>query len=401
MINTSQLLYSYLNHNYLPPKDLVDDSILKSFIDKLSSENREELIALGSYSGTHPQHITLDALKREVSSNYLRLRVNERYKKQLTQISLGEFDDESLTSAFPELAGSDLSNAPRAVYAKDIVLEPIRFNSLYPAWDNIFSGIISTDYILIYGITSTGKSTLSCKIAVECIRNKKTVAFYSTEMTQSQSRAYIMGSMLGLLPHESVGYFERYPAKFEKMNSVLGNNLILASEDQFSWDCLEKMFVSEADVIFLDQMNTSLGDLGLDENEQNLSNFSGKLRALITKYKKPCFVVHQESYRPPTPKELETNPNLREVGLGVPRYATKIRMDITLGLLIKKNPMTGDRHLAITKDRFRGLDSLAEFYCELDRKTGDITGHKVVSKSLESKFKDLDVDSVLSNWEMS
>lgn len=394
MINCAQLLYSYINHNYVPPKDLVDDPVLKSFIEKLQEQSPEELEALGSFSGTAPQPISLDSLKREVSSSYLRLRVNELYKRQLTQISLGEFEDESLTKAFPELSGSDLSNAPRAIYAKDLSLETIEFKPFFPEFDRVFSGLIDSDYILLYGMTGTGKSSLQSKFIAEGLKQKIKIASYQTEMSLSQSRVYIYGAFLGLLPHEAGIYFENNKDEFKYLNQVLGDYLILPSENSFNWLCFEKFFDTDAKIISLDQISSAIGQLGKVENEQNVAEFSKKIQSLVMKHKRPVLVNHQETFRSATASELEKNPNLKFIGLGTPRYASSVLMDLTLALLIRKDEFN-NRSIVVNKDRFRGISSLDEYFCDVDNKTGNLSGSIVKSRRSTEKLLSINIKKTL------
>ena len=728
MITAGNILYSYINFNYLPKADLLEDKVLREFTLKLKETTRQSIIDNQVFNGISPIGMSLESLKNEVAVSYLKHKINDNYKRQLNSLTTGDFNEESIVRAFPEIADSDLLDLPRAISAKDLPIEEVKFKPFYSEWDRVFSGLINTDYVLIYGLTGTGKchgkgvevimydgslkkvedvtvgdllmgddsqprkvlnvvrgkdklykvnqengdsytvnsehilslkgstfshektskyhygnitdisikdylkenksfkklvkgykvgvefkdkplpldpyllgvwlgdgtsansqitlgdkdsesiiqyisniegikvnlfnikdkkgsktfniagdiyrenhflnflrdhalinnkhipfdfktcsrqqrllllaglldtdgyndadksyeitqknkslandivflcrslgfrctmretvkkcqndfsiyisgdnlntvpmqverkkikeqnkrtfqdltkinveyieegdyygfeldgnhrylladftvthnSSIQSRIIADAIKRKIKVASYQTEMSLSQSRIYIYGSFLDLIPHEATAYFEDKRDELLYLNSKLGEYLILPSQNSFNWTTFEKLFESDAEIIFLDQISSALGQMGKIENEANVAEFSKKVQALVMKYKKPVFVNHQETFRTATAAELEKKPDQQFVGLQTPRYASSVLMDLTLALLIRKNE-TNQRTIQITKDRFRGIASLDSFYCDINNKTGQIEGDIVKSKRVMDKLSQVDV----------
>jgi archaellum biogenesis ATPase FlaH len=394
MITAGNILYAMINFNYLPKADLLEDKVLREFTLKLKETDRNSIIDAQVFNGISPIGISLESLKNEIAVSYLKHKINDNYKRQLNALTTGDFAEDSIVKAFPEITDSDLLDLPRAISAKDLPIEEVKFKPFYSEWDRVFSGLINTDYVLIYGLTGTGKSSIQSRIIADAIKRKIKVASYQTEMSLSQSRIYIYGSFLDLIPHEATAYFEDKRDELLYLNSKLGEYLILPSQNSFNWTTFEKLFESDAEIIFLDQISSALGQMGKIENEANVAEFSKKVQALVMKYKKPVFVNHQETFRTATAAELEKKPDQQFVGLQTPRYASSVLMDLTLALLIRKNE-TNQRTIQITKDRFRGIASLDSFYCDINNKTGKIEGDVVKSKRVMDKLSQVNVKLTL------
>jgi len=362
----SEILFAsaYLDIDINP--DMFYDKELQKFVKLLKEKGSEYLQNMDSFSGVSPTPITREKFIDLYNSMIYTKAVNE--KTELLQGSLMLQDWTVLNEQFPELAPSTLNSAVLKTGA-EINLENSEFIPFYDQWDTVYKGLLPEDFIVVYGMSKMGKSNLTANIAYQAIKNGFTVGFYPTELSISVTLKYILGFELGLKGNEALEFFNRHPQELTRLRKLYGHRIIFPSTHIFSWKEYEALYQDKrVQVVFQDNFVRCIAQLGLSEDASSASQLARKFSTMQQKYRKPTFIVTQETTRPASPKELEDVPDVFEIGLGHTFMTKSMHQEASLGINIVKRRGTQIREVRTVSDRFRGVtDSDTIMSIEIDK----------------------------------
>jgi hypothetical protein len=342
---------AYLDIDINP--EMFYDKELQKFVKLLKEKGSEYLQNMDNFSGISPTPITKEKFIDLYNSQIFTKAVNDRV--ELLQGSLMLQDWTVLNEEFPKLA-SDTLNSANLKTGAEISLDDSEFIAFYDQWDTCYRGLLAEDFIIVYGMSKMGKSNLTANIAYQAIKAGYTVGFYPTELSISVTLKYILGFELGLKGNEALEFFNRHPQELGRLRKKYGNNIIFPSTHIFNWKEYEALYQDKrVQIVFQDNFVRCIAQLGLSEDASSASQLARKFSTMQQKYRKPTFIVTQETTRPATPKELEDNPGVYEIGLGHTFMTKSMHQEASLGLNIVKRPGTQIREIRTVSDRFRGV----------------------------------------------
>jgi hypothetical protein len=204
-------------------------------------------------------------------------------------------------------------------------------------------------------LVPTHNSTFTANIAYQAIKHGHTIGFYPTELSISVTLKYILGFEFGLKGNEALEFFNKYPQEFDKLRKKYGKQIIFPPTHIFSWEHYEALYKdSRVQIVFQDNFVRCIAQLGLSEDAVSASQLARKFSTVQQRYRKSTFMVTQETVRPATPKELEDNPGVYEVGQGYTFMTKSMMQETSLGINIVLKSGTTIREIRTTADRFRG-----------------------------------------------
>lgn len=364
MIQRGELLWGRSRLGFDLNPDWFKDSEEKKFVKSLMAETPETLQELDSFLGIVPQVISKEAFRQNLNYAICAPRINELTFSLQAALACGDYD--TIFEHLPEL--SDVPRSSKLRRLADIEEKSFSYQPFFPEWDRVFRGLLAEDLIVIFAVQKTGKSCTSAYLAYKALEKGYTVGYYPTELTIDMTVKYILGCALGLKGNEALIYFERNPEDFKELKQKYGQQLILPERHIFNWGEYEELY-KYSDIVFMDNIISSLTQIGMEENENGVTNFTRKLSNLQKKFSKPSFIVTQEGVRLPSAKELEANPEMEKPGNNETRLSKAPSQEASLLLQIVKDGGGVSRKIIPRSDRFRGTDNLnSKFSVELDNK---------------------------------
>lgn len=367
MLSYSEILFAvaYLDIEIDPEVFYEED--LKKFVKLLLEKGPEYLQNMDSFSGVSPTPITREKFIDLYNTMIYTKAVNN--KIETIQSALMLQDWQTLSDQFPEFSGSTMNSAVLKTGA-EIELEESEFIPFYDEWDKVYRGLLPEDYFVIYALPKRGKSSLVANIAYQAIKHGFSIGFYPTELSISVTLKYILGFELGLKGNEALEFFNMYPKELTRLRNKYGSQIIFPSTHIFNWKEYEALYQDKrVQIVFQDNFVRCIAQLGLNEDASSAAKLARQFSTMQQRYRKPTFMVTQETARPATPKELEDNPGVYEVGLGTTFMTKSMHQEASLGLNIVLRPGTQIREVRTVVDRFRGVtDADTVMSIEIDKR---------------------------------
>lgn len=166
--------------------------------------------------------------------------------------------------------------------------------------DNNITGFSGGDLVTIFAFSGVGKTTLATQIALNVIRQKKKVLFFSLEMPKEQIRDRII-SNLANIPFRNIKYGR---LKEEELNKVImANNYLskdkglLVSEEDELVDITSKIqyevLKNNIDIVFIDYINLVNITGNNKEEHQKITECTRLFKKLAKSIKKPIVILAQ------------------------------------------------------------------------------------------------------------
>ena len=166
--------------------------------------------------------------------------------------------------------------------------------------DNNITGFSGGDLVTIFAFSGVGKTTLATQIALNVIRQKKKVLFFSLEMPKEQIRDRIISNLTNI-PFRNIKYGR---LKEEELNKVImANNylskdkgLVVSEEDELV-DITSKIqyevLKNNIDIIFIDYINLVNITGNNKEEHQKITECTRLFKKLAKSIKKPIVILAQ------------------------------------------------------------------------------------------------------------
>ena len=166
--------------------------------------------------------------------------------------------------------------------------------------DNNITGFSGGDLVTIFAFSGVGKTTLATQIALNVIRQKKRVLFFSLEMPKEQIRDRIISNLTNI-PFRNIKYGR---LQDEELNEVIMANgylsrdkgLLVSEEDELV-DITSKIqyevLKNNIDIVFIDYINLVNITGNNKEEHQRITECTRLFKKLAKSIKKPIVILAQ------------------------------------------------------------------------------------------------------------
>lgn len=166
--------------------------------------------------------------------------------------------------------------------------------------DNNITGFSGGDLITIFAFSGVGKTTLATQIALNVIRQKKKVLFFSLEMPKEQIRDRIISNLTNI-PFKNIKYGRLQDEELNKVimaNSYLSREKgLLVSEEDELLDITSKIqyevLKHNIDIVFIDYINLINITGNNKEEHQKITECTRLFKKLAKSIKKPIVILAQ------------------------------------------------------------------------------------------------------------
>lgn len=166
--------------------------------------------------------------------------------------------------------------------------------------DSEIGGFTGGDLVTIFAFSGVGKTTLACQIALNIIKQKYSVLFFSLEMPKEQIRDRFISNRTGI-PFKKLknGNLEddELCKVMDSSNYLAINNALLILEDDELFDIISKIQVqvlqNEVDVIFIDYISLINVTGNNKEEHYRVAECTRLLKKLAKKINKPIVILAQ------------------------------------------------------------------------------------------------------------
>lgn len=166
--------------------------------------------------------------------------------------------------------------------------------------DNNITGFNGGDLITIFAFSGVGKTTLATQIALNVIRQKKKVLFFSLEMPKEQIRDRIISNLTNI-PFRNIKYGKLQDEELNKVimaNGYLSRDKgLLVSEEDELVDITSKIqyevLKNNIDIVFIDYINLVNITGNNKEEHQKITECTRLFKKLAKSIKKPIVILAQ------------------------------------------------------------------------------------------------------------
>ncbi len=166
--------------------------------------------------------------------------------------------------------------------------------------DNNITGFNGGDLVTIFAFSGVGKTTLATQIALNVIRQKKKVLFFSLEMPKEQIRDRIISNLTNI-PFRNIKYGRLQDEELNKVimaNGYLSRDKgLLVSEEDELVDITSKIqyevLKNNIDIVFIDYINLVNITGNNKEEHQRITECTRLFKKLAKSIKKPIVILAQ------------------------------------------------------------------------------------------------------------
>ncbi|MCE9653883.1 AAA family ATPase [Clostridium celatum] len=166
--------------------------------------------------------------------------------------------------------------------------------------DNNITGFSGGDLVTIFAFSGVGKTTLATQIALNVIRQKKKVLFFSLEMPKEQIRDRIISNLTNI-PFRNIKYGKLQDEEINKVimaNGYLSRDKgLLVSEEDELVDITSKIqyevLKNNIDIVFIDYINLVNITGNNKEEHQKITECTRLFKKLAKSIKKPIVILAQ------------------------------------------------------------------------------------------------------------
>ena len=166
--------------------------------------------------------------------------------------------------------------------------------------DNNITGFSGGDLVTIFAFSGVGKTTLATQIALNVIRQKKRVLFFSLEMPKEQIRDRIISNLTNI-PFRNIKYGRLQDEELNKVimaNGYLSRDKgLLVSEEDELVDITRKIqyevLKNNIDIVFIDYINLVNITGNNKEEHQRITECTRLFKKLAKSIKKPIVILAQ------------------------------------------------------------------------------------------------------------
>ena len=166
--------------------------------------------------------------------------------------------------------------------------------------DNNITGFSGGDLVTIFAFSGVGKTTLATQIALNVIRQKKRVLFFSLEMPKEQIRDRIISNLTNI-PFRNIKYGRLQDEELNKVimaNGYLSRDkgLLVSEEDELvdiTSKIQQEVLKNNIDIVFIDYINLVNITGNNKEEHQRITECTRLFKKLAKSIKKPIVILAQ------------------------------------------------------------------------------------------------------------
>lgn len=352
-LSLGQILYCIAYQEMDLDPSVFRDKDTKDFIISLQKKSIESIREINMYGEISPEPISKEAAEDAINNMIFQPLVNDKVEQ--LRLRLMTHDWANLVDDFPCVQNKHfrVNNIKNPL---DLDMTDVDYFPFFPEWDKGMRGLRDDDLIVIYALSKMGKSTVTSYLAYKAISEGTPIGFYPTELTIPVTLKYILGFEYGLRGNEALIFFSQNPDKFQALLKKYNHLIYVPPTNIFNWSDYQGLYESPAKIIFQDNFVRSLAHLGLNEDATNANQLSRKFSTMQQKYQKATIIVTQEAVRAASPKELESNPDVKEIGTGHVSLGRGLQQECSLLLNVQnRSSHSVGKRVVIMNDRFRGV----------------------------------------------
>lgn len=165
--------------------------------------------------------------------------------------------------------------------------------------DRVIGGFNRGNLVTIFAFSNVGKTSLALQIALNNIRMKKKVLFFSLEMQMEELRGRLITNLTNIDYKKIMFQKDKEANEFEnilKANDLLSCGLTVSSEDNLNnitSKILYEVVQNDVDIIFIDYINLiTIAGFNKEEHQKN-AICTRELKKLALKINKPIVIIAQ------------------------------------------------------------------------------------------------------------
>lgn len=165
--------------------------------------------------------------------------------------------------------------------------------------DRIIGGIAEGNLATVFAFSNVGKTTFALQVALNNIRMKKKVLYFSLEMSSNELRGRLITNLIGIDYQKLMYKGNKTPEEFEKIlsaNDDISKGLLVSNEDNLSNIVAKiqyEVLKNNIDLIIIDYIDLiTLTNMKKEEYQKNIE-VTRTLKRLALKLKKPIMILAQ------------------------------------------------------------------------------------------------------------
>lgn len=215
--------------------------------------------------------------------------------------------------------------------------------------DEMTAGFQPSDFIIIAGRPSTGKTSFALSLSLEMARKGKSVGFISLEMSKEQiglrllcANANVDLSKVrsGYLSAEDFKYLATSTQELEKLNIFVDDSTPFYIHELRA-KCRRLMKTHGLDILFIDYIQLINIKGKFDNRNIQLGAISSNLKSLAKEFKIPIVALSQLSRNPEKRRDKEARPTMADL-----RESGNLEQDADLVILLYRDKELDEKNMA-------------------------------------------------------
>lgn len=215
--------------------------------------------------------------------------------------------------------------------------------------DEMTAGFQPSDFIIIAGRPSTGKTSFALSLTLEMARKGKNVGFISLEMSKEQiglrllcANASVDLSKVrsGYLSAEDFKYLATSTQELERLNIFIDDSTPFYMHELRA-KCRRLMKTHGLDIIFIDYIQLLKTREKYENRNLQLGAISATLKSIAKEFKIPVVALSQLSRSPEKRREKDARPTMADL-----RESGNLEQDADLVILLYRNKEMDENNMA-------------------------------------------------------
>lgn len=215
--------------------------------------------------------------------------------------------------------------------------------------DEMTAGFQPSDFIIIAGRPSTGKTSFALSLSLEMARKGKNVGFISLEMSKEQLGLRLLCANAnvdlnkvrsGYLSAEDFKYLATSTQELEKLNIFIDDSTPFYMHELRA-KCRRLMKTHGLDIIFIDYIQLLKTREKYENRNLQLGAISATLKSIAKEFKIPVVALSQLSRSPEKRREKDSRPTMSDL-----RESGNLEQDADLVILLYRNKEMDENNMA-------------------------------------------------------
>lgn len=315
-------------------------------------ENIPDIIHIEEYARIVKEKSTLRKLM-EVSSNVMAeclqqeketAEILESVDKKIYEIFIGAQKKDFVSIS--EIAEDNLKHLEKISGQKHFITG---ISTGFDKLDELTSGFQPSDFIIIAGRPSTGKTSFALSLSLEMARKEKKVGFISLEMSKEQIGLRLLCANASIdLKKVRSGFLSTSDFKFLAESTQELEKLEIFIDDSTPFylhelraKCRRLMKTKGLDILFIDYIQLLKTKERYENRNLQLGAISANLKSIAKEFKIPVVALSQLSRNPEKRREKDTRPTMADL-----RESGNLEQDADMVILLYRNKELDENNMA-------------------------------------------------------